>query len=135
MFKIAGVFNFILAIGHLLSLIWAKHVFEAGGIGEGMNEMSQIHPFLPYLITIIVAVGFFIFGLYALSADGRIRKLPLLKLGIFTIAAIFILRSVMGFVEIITMDISVVREIIYSLVALLVGLLYLVGGINKWIKK
>lgn len=135
MLKIAGISNFILSIVHLVSLFWAKQVFEAGGIGKEMNELSQIHPSIPYIVTIIVAIIFFVFGLYAFSADGRIRKLPLLKLGIFGIASLYLLRSLMGVVEIlIRNDISVGLEVCYSLVALTIGLLYLLGGLKKWKK-
>ncbi|MDU1889886.1 MAG: hypothetical protein E6767_04285 [Dysgonomonas sp.] len=135
MFKIAGILNFILAIGHLVSLIWAKQVFEAGGVGKEMEELALIHPALPYLLTVFVAIILFIFGLYAFSADTKIGELPLLKIGIFGIASIFILRAFAGIIEILISDVSVVRELAYSSTALFIGLLYLIGGINKWRRK
>jgi len=63
------------------------------GIGKEMHELSQINSSLPYLLTIFVAVVFFIFGLYGLSADNQFRKLPYLKQVIFIIAGIFIFRG------------------------------------------
>ncbi len=42
----------------------------------------------------MVAIVFFIFGLYGLSADNKYRKLPFLKVGIFVIAAIYLLRGI-----------------------------------------
>lgn len=132
MLKIAGIINIILGIGHLIAMIWLNEVFEIFGIGEPMNELSQIHPSIPYIITVIVAMGFFIFGLYGFSAAGMIRKLPLLKLGIFGIAALFILRAVSGIVEILFTDVSLTLETTNSIVSLTIGLLYLLGGLKKW---
>lgn len=135
MLRIAGLLCFVFSLGHLLSLFWAKQVFEAGGIGKEMNELSQIQPLLPYILTIIVAIGLFIFGLYAFSADGKILKLPLLKFGIFGIASIFIIRAFMGIVDIFLKDdISIKLELVYSLGAFIIGMLYLLGGLKKWRK-
>lgn len=94
MLKIGGYINLLIAIAHLVGLIWAKQMFEITGIGKEMVELSQIHSSLPYLLTIFVSIVFFIFGLYGLSADGKFRKLPFLKFGIFSIAGIYIFRGI-----------------------------------------
>ncbi len=130
MLKFAGYINILIAIGHIVGLIWAKQLFEKSGIENEMNELAQIHWSLPYLITILVAVIFLIFGLYGLSASGKIRKLPLLKTGIFTIAIIYLFR---GFGEIIVDTIcyrNTVIELTYSLIAIFIGCLYLFGGMK-----
>ena len=135
MLRIAGIINFILSLGHLASLIRARQVFEAGGVGKEMAELSQIHPSLPYLLTVMVAIVLFVFGLYAFSADGRIRKLPLLKPVIFGIASLFILRTFMGIAEMIFRGgVHIPLELCYSSGSLAIGLLYLLGGLKKWRK-
>ncbi|WP_165024171.1 hypothetical protein [Dysgonomonas sp. ZJ279] len=135
MFKIGSTLNFILAAGHLIALIWLMKVFEIYGLSKEINELSQIHPLLPYILTVTVSGGFFVFGLYGLSADGKIRKLPLLKVAVFAIAAIYILRAVAGVVEIIITDTPPLLESINSSGALIIGLLYLIGGLKKWVIK
>lgn len=133
MLRLGGYINIAIAIGHLIGLIWAEQMFEVTGIGKEMNELAQTHTTLPYLLTIFVTVVFFIFGLYGLSADGKFRKLPFLKLGIFGIAAIYIFRGIGELMlDISQQNASSITETIYSLIALGIGLLFLFGGLKKW---
>ncbi len=98
MLRLGGYINILIAILHIVGLFWADKMFEVTGISKDMTEAAQLHVSLPYVITIVVAIAFFIFGLYGLSADNKIRPLPLLKPAIFTIAAIYLIR---GFGELI----------------------------------
>jgi hypothetical protein len=133
MLSIAGYINLIIAFGHLAGLIWAEQMFEVTGIGKEMDELAQTHPLLPYLLTVIVAIIFFIFGLYGLSADGKLRKLPFLKLGIFFIAGIYIVRGAGELIfDLSHQNSSPISEAIFSLIALAIGLLFLAGGLKKW---
>lgn len=132
MLKLGGYINIFIAVGHLIGLIWADQMFEVTGIGKEMTELAQTHSLLPYLVTIFVAIVFFIFGLYGLSADNKFRKLPFLKTVIFLIAGIYLLR---GLGELVTDNIqgtNSTSETIYSIFALTVGLLFLFGGLKKW---
>ena len=79
MLRIGAYINILIAGGHIFGLFWADKMFEVTGIGKEMIELAQINPSLPYLLTIVVAIIFFIFGLYGLSADNRFRRLPFLK--------------------------------------------------------
>lgn len=75
---------------------------------------------------------FFIFGLYGLSADGKFKKLPFLKLGIFGIAGIYIFRGLGELIVDTLQGTNSSTEIIYSIFALAIGLLFLIGGLKKW---
>lgn len=132
MLKFGGYINILIAIGHLVGLIWAEKMFEVTGIGKEMAELSVTHSSLPYLLTIFVAIVFFIFGLYGLSADNKFRKLPFLKLGIFVIAGIYIFRGVGELLADTIQGTNSKTETIYSLFALTIGLLFLFGGLKKW---
>lgn len=55
---------------------------------------KSIHPIYPHVLTIFVAIAFFIFGLYCLSADGKFRKLLFMKPVFFIIAGIYLLRGI-----------------------------------------
>ena len=108
-------------------------MFEVTGIGKEMNELAQTHSSLPYLLTILVSVVFFTFGLYGLSADEKFRKLPFLKLGVFAIAGIYIFRGIGELIfDISQQEAPPMTETIYSLIALGIGLLFLIGGLKKW---
>lgn len=136
MLKLGGYINILIAIAHIIGLFWAEQMFEVTGVGKEMNELTDIHNSLPYLLTIFVSIMFLLFGLYGLSADEKIRKLPLLKFGIFAIAGIYIFR---GLGELIFnmsgQQANPLTETVYSIVALLIGLIFLIGGIKKWTNK
>lgn len=132
MLKLGGYTNILIAIGHILGLIWADQMFEITGIGKEMATLTQKHSALPYLMTIIVAIVFFIFGLYGLSADNKFRKLPFLKPVIFLIAGIYLLRGVGELIADKIQETNSISETMYSLFALTIGLLFLIGGVKKW---
>ena len=132
MLKLGGYINIVIAIGHILGLIWADQMFEITGIGKEMATLAQKHSTLPYLLTIIVAIVFFIFGLYGLSAANKFRKLPLLKTVIFLIAGIYLLRGAGELIADTIQRTNSIAETIYSLVAIIIGLLFLIGGLQKW---
>ncbi len=133
MLKLGGYINIIIAIAHIVGLFWADKIFEVTGVGGEMTELGQTHSSLPYLLTIFVSSVFFIFGLYGLSASNKFRKLPFLKPGIFLIAGIYLLRGIGELVfEIEKQQANQFWEIIYSLIAVFIGLLFLIGGLQKW---
>ncbi|MFA6403249.1 MAG: hypothetical protein WCX31_16745 [Salinivirgaceae bacterium] len=134
MLRFAGYINILIALGHLVGLIWADQLFEVTGIGKEMQELAAIHASLPYLLTLFVAVVFFVFGLYGLSADNKFRKLPFLKPAIFIIAGIYIFRGLGEMVADALQNTNSATETLYSMVALFVGLLFLFGGLRKWKK-
>jgi len=132
MLKLGGYINITISIGHIVGLFWAKQMFEITDIGEEMRKLSQINSSLPHLLTILVAIMFFIFGIYGLSADRKFRKLPFLKTVIFLISGIYLLRGLGELISDIIQGSNTLSETIYSIFALIVGLLYLFGGLRKW---
>jgi hypothetical protein len=85
--------------------------------------------------TLVVALGLGLFAAYAFSGAGRIRPLPLLWIGIWTIGAIYTLRGLLLLPQIVIalrQPASVApRFLVFSLVSLVLGLLYLSGGWNR----
>ncbi len=134
MLKFGGYINIIIAIGHIIGLFWANQMFEITGIGKEMAQLAQIYPSLPFIITIFVSVVFLIFGLYGLSADNQWRQLPFLKPIIFAIAGVYLIRGIGEILfDIQYQNASQFLELTYSLIAIFIGLLFLIGGIKKWI--
>lgn len=132
---IGGYTNILIAIGHIVCLYDADYFFEITGVGENMQRNAEIHPFLPHIMTIFVSIIFFIFGLYGLSAAGKIKKFSLLKIGIFSIAAIYLIRGVIGTVINVGFETSFQwHHLLFSLCALAIGFLFLLGGLQKWKK-
>lgn len=133
MLKLGGYINIVLAIGHIVGLFWADKMFEVTGIGKEMAELAQTHALLPYLLTVFVAFVFIVFGLYGLSADNKFRPLPFLKPAIFTIAGIYLLRGIGELMfDLEKQPVNQFLEVSYSLIAVFIGLLFLIGGLKKW---
>ena len=133
MLKLSGYINIIIAIAHIIGLFWADRMFEVTGIGKEMIKLAKHHSSLPYLVTILVSIVFFIFGLYGLAADNKFRRLPFLKPAIFTIAGIYLLRGIGElFFDMEKQQANQFLEVTYSLIAVFIGLLFLLGGIKKW---
>ena len=86
MLLLGAILNFVLAVGHLICLFFLDVAFKFYGIDGMMNEIASHGACLPYVITVVVAGCFALCGFYALSAAGKIRRLPLLWLGIFFVA-------------------------------------------------
>lgn len=135
MLKLGGIINIIIAIAHIFGLLWADQMFKVTGIGNEMAHLSKIHESLPFLLTFIVAIVFFVFGLYAFSAIGKIKKMPFLKLGVFGISAIYLFRGIGELAYNFTQQNKPsILETTYSLIAIGIGLIFLLGGYKKWVK-
>ncbi len=132
MLKLAGYLNILIAIAHIVGLCWANTMFELTGIGNEMAKIAQIHNSLPYVLTVIVAIAFFVFGLYGLSAGNAFRKLPFVKPVIFLISGIYLFRGLGEIVVDTILGTNSTLETVYSLIALVIGLLFLFGGLRKW---
>ena len=134
--KWGGYINILIAIAHVVGLFFGDKMYDYTGVGENMRRNAEINPYLPTLITIFVAVFFFIFGLYGLSGAGVIhKKLPLLKFGIFSIAAIYMGRGLIGAIINIGFESSFQwHHLLFSVCAAIIGLLYLLGGL-KFVRK
>lgn len=131
--KLGGYINILIAIAHIVCLYNAEYFFEATGVGENMRRNAEIHPLLPYAMTIFVTIAFAIFGLYGLSGAGKIRQLPFLKIGVYTVAAIYLFRGAIGSIINIGFETSFQwHHLLFSFCALAIGLLYLLGGLQRW---
>ncbi len=125
--RIGGWANLVFAAGHVIGLMWAWTVFRAVGIEHEMRELATQGAALPYVVTLVTAVGFVVFGLYGLSGAGDLRRLPVLRAGLVCIAAIFILRGTLfgGIGAVYDGDGA---QITFAAIALLVGLCYAYGA-------
>ena len=83
--RLGAALHFLIAIGHIGCLFALDEAFEAYGIREIMHQMVSGHVWMLYGLTIGLVLAFTLAGLYALSATGDIRRLPLTRTAIITI--------------------------------------------------
>ena len=61
-----------------------------------MHQMVSGHVWMLYALTIGLVLAFCLAGLYALSATGDIRRLPLTRAAVITIVVLYSLRALAG---------------------------------------
>ena len=94
--RLGAVLHFIIAIGHIGCLFALDEAFEAYCIKDIMHNMVFGQVWILYALTIGLALAFALAGLYALSATGDIRRLPLTRTAIIVIIVLYSLRALAG---------------------------------------
>ena len=94
--RLGAMLHFIIAIGHLGCLFALDEAFDAYGIKDMMHNMVFGHVWMLHALTIGLALAFTLAGLYALSASGDIRKLPLTRTAIIVIIVLYSIRALAG---------------------------------------
>lgn len=96
--KIAAIGCFIIAITHVGIAIVGGDWYVFFGAGQEMADMDASGSLYPFTLTMLIAIVFSIWGSYAISAAGEIRRLPLQKTALGIISAILLLRGMSGFI-------------------------------------
>ena len=94
--RLGAILHFIIAIGHVGCLFALDEAFDAYGIKDLMHNMVFGHVWMLYALTFCLALAFAFAGLYALSASGDIRRLPLTRTAIIVIIVLYSLRALAG---------------------------------------
>ena len=128
--KTAATLNFLLAAGHLLCLFRLDAAFRLYRIDPFMERLAACWSPLPALITLGIACCLAVCGLYALSAAGTIRPLPLLRPAVYAIGSLFLLRALGGAAAFIRNGTLTPAELAATIIAGTIGTLYLAGGIR-----
>lgn len=125
---VGGILSLLLSLLHLGMIYVGAEAYEYFRAGSEMVAMARSGSYAPSLVTLGVATVLFLFSLYGFSGSRAIPALPFLRWGLIGIGAIYILRGAVLFLQIPGyFPESEMRDIIFSSVSLLSGILYLVG--------
>ena len=131
---IAGLLNFGFAVGQA-----AISIVPAWAAAFGASNTLASNPTLLLVAGLLVTLLFGIAGLYGLSGAGVIRRLPLLRLGLFVIGALYTLNGIVFVPQLLSVlgilpspQVIQVLPMLASAAFLLVGLLYLGGLASAW---
>jgi len=130
--KIGGFFSILIGVLHIAIIFIGAPAYRYFGAGEQMANLAESGSILPAVVTFFIAVTFAVFGIYAFSGAEALQRLPALFIGLIFINIIYILRGLLVIPQIIQM--TELRQIVFSLVSLGIGLTYLIGTIMSWDK-
>jgi putative oxidoreductase len=134
-FMAGAISSFFIAILHIVIIFIGAEGYRYFGAGEEMATMDESGSYIPAAVTAGIACVFTLFGMYALSASGAMKKLPLLKISIIAITVIYTVRGSGFFIELlgIIYDYDVpLRHAVFSFVSLITGLTHLIGLVKAW---
>lgn len=134
MLKLAATASFAIAILHLAIIFLGPEAYAWFGAPD-LAALEAKGSRTPDLLTLVLVAVFAVFGLYALSGAGAFRRLPLLAVGLIAIGTIYTLRGLGVITDLLQLargDAVPARQIVFSLVSLGIGLLYLIGTARRW---
>jgi len=128
---LGSIASFLITLLHL-ALVFKPQWYRYFGADELVQMHEKGSPFT-VLVTLGLALMFALWGAYALSGAGVIRQLPLLRISLIAIGAIYTLRGLMFPSEIVNVLQSgyPFRFVVFSSGSLAIGLLYLVGTLMR----
>lgn len=128
----AGIIAVAAAIWHLLCILGGPSWFEFARAPQPIIDSAKQGTLLAPIGTIIVASLMFACSIFAFSAAGMIRKVPLLKAALITIAVLCTVRGLIALPILVTPSGLDVWELVASSVWLYVGACFIVGSIRQF---
>jgi hypothetical protein len=128
----AGIIAAASASWHLLCIFGGPSWFAFARAPQQIIESSQQGTLLAPVGTMIVAALMFACTVFAFSAAGLIRKVPLIKSALITIAILCTLRGVTAIPTFITSTGVDLWQIVASSVWFYVGVCFTLGSVDQY---
>jgi putative oxidoreductase len=125
------------ALLHLGIILGGPDWYRFFGAGERMARLAARGSIYPTVVTAGIAAVLGVWALYALSGAGMIRRLPLLRLALALIAAVYLARGILGLPAVMLADDPYANQlkgrmtfmVVSSAICIVLGLCYAVGAI------
>jgi hypothetical protein len=88
-----GILSTLAALLHLAIIVGGPDWYRFFGAGERMARAAERGYAMPAVYAVAIASILLIWAAYAFSGAGLLRRLPLLRTGLVTISAIYLLRG------------------------------------------
>jgi hypothetical protein len=119
---------------HLGCIVGGPDWYRFFGAGEGLARGAELGHWRPAMFAIGIAALLALSAAYAFSGAGLIPRLPLLRIGLVVISAVYLLRglvllkpSALG-----RPDLTTTFLVWSSLIVLVYGLVYAIGTWRAW---
>ncbi len=137
MLKLAGVLSSLVAALHVFIIFRGGPAYRYFGAGERMALLAEQGSAKPPLLTGVLVIAFAAWALYAFSGAGMIRRAPYLRTGLILIGFVYVARGVLLGPQILWWFEGYraavpVRQLVFSLVSLVTGVVYLEGTRLAW---
>lgn len=125
---------------HLAIILGGPDWYRFFGAGEDMARLAARGSIYPVVVTAGIAAILGVWTLYALSGAGVIRRLPLLRLALPLIAAVYLARGVLGVPVVLFVEDPYTNElrakmtfmVVSSAICVFLGLCYAAGAATVW---
>ena len=130
---IGGWLSLVAALLHIGVILGGPDWYRFFGAGEEMAKMAEQGMLYPTILTSGIVLVLAIWSYYAFAGAGRVKKPPLLRIGLITISTIYLLRG-LGLLPLLIFKPDLIDSfaIWSSLIVLTYGLFYSVGTWNAW---
>lgn len=128
----AGFIASAAAIWHLLCILGGPSWFAFARAPQQIIESAQQGTMIAPIGTIIVATLMFACTIFAFSAAGLIRKVPLVKPAVMTIATLCSLRGLIAIPEFTNSAGLDIWQIVASIVWFCVGICFIAGSAEQY---
>ena len=133
---LGGFLTGVVALLHVAMILGGPSWYRLFGAGERMAQLATRGSAYPAIVTVIIAVILSVWTLYALSGACMIRRLPFLRVALSLIAAIFLVRGVLGIPVVFFVDDPYTLQlrnrmtfmIVTSAISVFLGLCYAFGA-------
>jgi putative oxidoreductase len=135
---IAGSLSLLAAALHIGVIIGGPGWYRFFGAGEAMALMAETGSLIPTFVTLGITIILIIWGCYALSGAGLLPSMPLLKLALSTITAIYLTRGFGGLIAPFVTNHPQVKQnsisfwVWSSAICLVIGAFHLIGLVSTW---
>ena len=121
------------AIAHLACVVLGPAAYRFMGAGEKMARAVEAGRFQPTVVTLVIATTLLTWAAYALSGAGLIGRLPLTKLALLAITAVYLERAVaFPLLRPAFPENSTTFWLVSSGVCLVIGLVHAYGVASRW---
>ena len=128
-----GALSAIAALAHIGCIVFGASWYRFFGAGEKMVQLVEAGSSRPTRVTLLVAAVLFAWSAFALSGAGVIPRLPLLRIVLCAITAVYLLRGLLFFLLIPYFPGNSTAFWLWSAaICLGIGLLHLFGLLQAW---
>jgi hypothetical protein len=130
----AAVLCFAISLLHAAMIFMGPDAYRYFGAPQLGRAEARGYAYPDQMAAGLVLV-FAAFGAYALSGAGRIRRLPLLRVALVLVGAVFTVRGLILFPQLVQLASGAgapPRMAVFSLVSLVTGVAFLAGTLPRW---